>query len=127
NRVRAHVFVSWLHPYKEHKLVVVGSRKMAMFDDILPTGKLRLYDKGIVWNNGQAQPRTEPDVVLELVSTEPLEVECQHFLECVASRGAPRTDGGSGVQVLRVIEASERSLEQYGAPVRLERAAASFT
>src|SRR5206468_6933337 len=125
NRVRAHVFVSWLHPYKEHKLVVVGSRKMATFDDVLPTGKLRLYDKGIVWNNGRAEPRTEPDVVLELPSTEPLEAECRHFLECVATRAVPKTDGATGLDVLRVIEASERSLEQHGAPVRLDRLAAS--
>jgi UDP-2-acetamido-3-amino-2,3-dideoxy-glucuronate N-acetyltransferase len=119
NGVRAHVFVSWLHPYKEQKLVVVGSRKMAVFDDVVPTDKLKLYDKGIVWNNGQGLSRTEPDSLIDYAPTEPLEVECRHFLECVATRAVPRTHGANAVDVLRVLEASEESLKLCGAPVSL--------
>jgi UDP-2-acetamido-3-amino-2,3-dideoxy-glucuronate N-acetyltransferase len=116
--VRAHIFVSWLHPFKEHKLVVVGDRKMAVFDDTLPVNKLSLYPHRVEWIarvpvavKAEAEGVPLPDV-------EPLEAECRHFLECVATGRRPRTDGENGVAVLRVLEACQRSMERGGVPVR---------
>jgi UDP-2-acetamido-3-amino-2,3-dideoxy-glucuronate N-acetyltransferase len=124
--VRAHVFVSWLHPYKEHKLVVVGSRGMVVFDDTRPfPEKLTLYRHRVDWverlpvavrGEGEAIPLTEK---------EPLEVECRHFLQCLATRARPRTDGESGVRVLRVLEACQESLRQGGLPIPGDAAAGS--
>lgn len=117
NGVRAHVFVSWLHPYKEQKLVVIGERKMAVFDDMAREGKLKVYDKGIEWRAGLPVPRETAETVLFFEETEPLRLECEHFLTCVRERKRPLTDGKSALRVLKVLEASQRSLEQGGVPV----------
>ncbi|HET9268913.1 MAG TPA: Gfo/Idh/MocA family oxidoreductase [Vicinamibacterales bacterium] len=117
NGVGAHIFVSWLHPYKEQRLVVVGERKMAVFDDTRPTGKLRIHDKGFHWADGVPVPRNEAEAVLEIAGTEPLRLECEHFLTCVSQRTTPLTDGVSALSVLRVLEASQRSMDHGGSPV----------
>jgi UDP-2-acetamido-3-amino-2,3-dideoxy-glucuronate N-acetyltransferase len=118
NGVRAHIFVSWLHPFKEQKLVVVGSRKMAVFDDMAREGKLKIYDKGIEWSNGVPVARQTSETTLFFEETEPLRLECAHFLARVADRQQPITDGASALRVLRVLEASQASLER-GAPVEI--------
>ncbi len=118
--VRAHIFVSWLHPYKEQKLVVIGDRKMAVFDDTAKEGKLKIYDKGIEWEGGLPIPRQTAETTLFLAEKEPLRLECQHFLECVATRQQPLTDGHSALKVLKILEASERSLQNGGSPVSLD-------
>ena len=114
-----HIFVSWLHPFKEQKLVVVGEQSMAVFDDGCEwREKLVLYPHRIDWRDGRPEPaKAEADPV-PLEAQEPLLLECRHFLECVASGARPRTDGEQGVRVLRVIEAAERSMTT-GVPVRL--------
>ena len=117
---RGHIFVSWLHPYKEQRLVVVGERKMAVFDDTAREGKLKLYDKGIEWVSGHPVPRQTAETTLFFDESEPLRLECQHFLDAVRERHSPLTDGASGLRVLRVLSACQRSLEQDGAPVALE-------
>lgn len=117
--IAAHIFVSWLHPYKEQRLVVVGERKMAVFDDTQATGKLRIHDKGIDWHDGNPVPRRDAETIVDVAGTEPLAIECEHFLECVASRTAPLTDGPSALSVLRVLEASQMSMDQGGRPVPL--------
>ncbi len=119
NGVRAHIFVSWLHPYKEHRLVVVGSKKMASFNDVASGDKLLIYDQGIEWVNGEPVPRTSAGVKVDFDSTEPLRAECQHFLECLAERKKPRTDGRSALDVLNVLQASQRSLQTNGAVVQV--------
>jgi UDP-2-acetamido-3-amino-2,3-dideoxy-glucuronate N-acetyltransferase len=119
NGVRAHIFVSWLHPYKEHRLVVIGSKKMASFNDGAPENKLQLYDQGIDWVNGTLVPRKGEGTMIEFNSEEPLKLECQHFLECVRTRKSPRTDGASALDVLRVLQASQRSLQTQGQPVQV--------
>ncbi|HEX2063383.1 MAG TPA: Gfo/Idh/MocA family oxidoreductase [Acidimicrobiales bacterium] len=108
---RAHVFVSWLHPYKEQKLVVVGERAMAVFDDGEPwESKLCLFRHAIAWNGGVPEPvRAEPEAV-PVERNEPLEAECRHFLSCVASGARPRTDGWEGLRVLRVLDRAARSM-----------------
>jgi UDP-2-acetamido-3-amino-2,3-dideoxy-glucuronate N-acetyltransferase len=119
NGVGAHIFVSWLHPYKEQRLVVVGERKMVVFDDTRPTGKLRVHDKGFHWSDGMPVPRSESEAVLEIADAEPLRVECEHFLSCVSQRTTPLTDGMSALSVLRVLEASQRSMDQGGLPIQV--------
>ena len=122
--VRAHIFVSWLHPFKEHKLVVVGDRKMAVFDDTLPVDKLSLYPHRVEWiERVPVAVKAEAEPVA-LADVEPLEAECRHFLECVTTGRRPRTDGANGVAVLRVLEACQRSMERGGVPVRRDVAAA---
>jgi UDP-2-acetamido-3-amino-2,3-dideoxy-glucuronate N-acetyltransferase len=119
-KARAHIFVSWLHPLKEQKLVVIGSRKMAIFDDVVKEGKLRIFDKGIDWKDGQPVIRQTSETILLFPEIEPLGEELSHFLECVRTRRAPRTDGENGLRVLRVLDACQRSLEGGGQPVRLD-------
>ena len=116
---RAHIFVSWLHPFKEQKLVVVGSRKMAVFDDVVKEGKLKLFDKGIEWRNGLPVTRQTSESTLFFPEVEPLREELAHFVECVRSRKRPVTDGENGLRVLRVLDACQRSIEGGGHPVRL--------
>jgi predicted dehydrogenase len=118
--VRAHLFVSWLHPYKEQKLVVVGERRMAVFDDVLKTGKLQLYDKKIDLVNGQFVVEKPTARVIDFSPEEPLLLECRHFLECLETRRTPKTDGHDGWRVLKVLEAAQRSLSMNGEPVQLE-------
>lgn len=117
---RAHVFVSWLHPFKEQRLVVVGSDAMAVFDDTAPwESKLVRFEHGVSWDGLTPVPvRGEPTPV-PLEESEPLRLECEHFLECVSSGRTPRTDGHEGLRVLQVLDAAERSLVASGAQVAL--------
>jgi UDP-2-acetamido-3-amino-2,3-dideoxy-glucuronate N-acetyltransferase len=119
NGVRAHIFVSWLHPYKEHRLVVIGSKKMAVFNDLAAAGKLLLYDQGIEWVNGEPVPRKNPETNVEFDAIEPLKAECLHFLHSIETRSRPRTDGSSALDVLSVLQACQRSLQTHGALIQL--------
>lgn len=116
---RAHIFVSWLHPHKEQRLVVIGSKKMVVFEDSRPTDKLMLYDKEIAWRNGQIEVTQPKGIPVPFPADEPLRLECQEFIDCVEQRRQPRTPGEDGVQVLRVLQASQRSIELNGAPVQM--------
>ncbi len=117
---RGHIFVSWLHPFKEQRLVVIGDRMMAVFEDSAAEGKLRLYDKGVEFSDGMPVPRHGAETVIEIDDTEPALIECRHFLDRIVDRAAPLTGGENGVAVLRVLEASQRSLDRAGAPVTLD-------
>ena len=125
NDVQGHIFVSWLHPFKEQRLVVVGSRKMALFNDVATDAaeKLCIYDKGVTWRDGAPLPRLEAETRILLPAAEPLDVECRHFLECLEQRTSPQTDGAEGVRVLQVLEASQQSLLE-GRPVAIAPSAA---
>ena len=117
--VRAHVYVSWLNPFKEQKLTVVGSNGLTVFDDTRPWNeKLLLYRQYVTWTNGQVptpcKAKGNPVLVEE---SEPLRDECLHFLECCRGRRTPRTDGQEGLRVLRVLQAAQRSLENDGEAV----------
>jgi len=118
-KARAHIFVSWLHPFKEQKLVVIGSKKMAVFDDVAKEGKLKVFDKGIEWEGGLPVIRQTAESTLFFPEMEPLREELKHFVECVGTRKTPRTDGANGVRVLRVLDACQRSIDQGGQIVRL--------
>ena len=109
--VKAHIFVSWLHPFKEQKLIVVGDRKMAVFDDIEKKDKLLLYPHSIDWKN-QVPITSKADAQpVSLEGAEPLQAECLHFLDCVRTRHHPRTDGEEGLRVLTVLQRCQESLE----------------
>jgi UDP-2-acetamido-3-amino-2,3-dideoxy-glucuronate N-acetyltransferase len=108
---KAHIFVSWLHPYKEQKLVVIGDKKMMLFDDVNPKDKLWAYDHKIDWVDGLPIPHPERAHLIEIEKREPLKSECQHFLDCIASRRTPQTDGKEGLRVLQVLEACQESLK----------------
>jgi UDP-2-acetamido-3-amino-2,3-dideoxy-glucuronate N-acetyltransferase len=121
NDVRGHIFVSWLHPFKEQRFVVVGDREMAVFDDTAPwESKLVLYRHEVEWQEGrlpQARPASGRPVELE--SAEPLRRECEHFIDAIRQRRSPRTSVHQGLAVLRILEAGQRSLERGGSPQSL--------
>ena len=109
--ISAHIFVSWLHPYKEQKLVVVGDRGMAVFDDGMAWGeKLKIYPHQVSWIDGFPQPQKEEGTYVPLSNSEPLKLECQHFVECIQKNIQPITDGREGLRVLQVLDAAQRSL-----------------
>jgi UDP-2-acetamido-3-amino-2,3-dideoxy-glucuronate N-acetyltransferase len=116
--VKAHVFVSWLHPYKEQKLIVVGDRKMAVFNDMEAHDKLVLYPHTINWNNQLPVPARADAQVVVIENAEPLRNECLHFLDCVRTRQTPRTDAREAIRVLTVLDGCQRSLEAGTPPAR---------
>ncbi len=117
--VQGHIFVSWLHPYKEHRLVVVGSEGMAIFADTEPEHKLRILRQPVEWRERMPVPRLTEAQPVPFEAVEPLRVECQHFLECLATRRTPETDGEEALRVLQVLEACQQSLNQDGEPVAI--------
>jgi UDP-2-acetamido-3-amino-2,3-dideoxy-glucuronate N-acetyltransferase len=114
--VKAHIFVSWLHPYKEQKLIVVGDRKMAVFNDMEQDDKLLLYPHTISWNKQLPVPARAEAQPVPVERSEPLRNECVHFLECVRTRQIPRTDGHEATRVLKVLEACQRALAAHAIP-----------
>jgi len=120
NGTRAHIFVSWLHPYKEQRLVVVGEKAMLVFEDTRPDHKLLLYDKRIEMVEGQLVAGKTQSMPVDFNDEEPLRQECTHFLECLASGREPLTPGEEGVHVLQVLQACQRSLQLNGEPVQMD-------
>ena len=126
----AHLHLSWLDPHKTRKITVVGSDRMATFDDMVPERKLTIWDKGFDPREGATgefsvrsgdvwSPAVRPE--------EPLRLECQHFIDCVRTGDRPHTDGAAGVRVVRVLEALQASLEAGGAPQSLGAPVAAGT
>jgi len=121
----AHVHVSWLDPHKIRKITIVGSKKMAVFDDIESTEKLRIYDKCANHNpnyNSFAEYVTLRfgDITIpHLTVEEPLRLECQHFLECIQEHKQPLSDGRDGLRVLKILDAAQKSLRNNGMPVAM--------
>ena len=124
-KAMGHVHVSWLDPHKTRRITIVGSQRMAVFDDLEANEKLKIYDKG-------AEVNTDYDTFAEYVGLrfgditvpyirvgEPLRVECEHFLDCVRQRKTPLSDGQDGLRVVHVLEAAGRSLASNGAPVKV--------
>jgi len=117
NGVRAHIHVSWLHPFKEQRLVVIGSQKMASFDDVAK--ELVLYDQRVEVREGEPVPVRGAGERVPFDPTEPLRLECEAFLRALITREPPLTDGESGLRVLRVLQAAQRSLVANGEPAPL--------
>lgn len=115
--VKGHVFCSWLHPFKEQRLVVVGERGMVVFEDSAknPADKLKHYAHTVEWANGAPRAVKGPDetgVALPFGDGNPLKDECGHFLASIASGSAPRTDGAEGLRVLSVLERASAALSK---------------
>ncbi|MCC7410763.1 MAG: Gfo/Idh/MocA family oxidoreductase [Gammaproteobacteria bacterium] len=107
----AHVYVSWLHPFKEQKLVVVGDAGMAVFNDCEPwSNKLVVYRHRIDWKDGIPVPNKADGQAIEVGQAEPLRAECEHFLACMEGRETCRTDAAEATRVLSVLEAAEQSM-----------------
>lgn len=116
----AHIFVSWLHPFKEQRLVVLGDKKMAIFNDVAPYGeKLCLYPQSVDFDGRIPILKKEDAEFISHTDMEPLREECAHFLECMKSRNKPLTDAQSGIEVLKVLHACQESIEQNGMPVSI--------
>jgi predicted dehydrogenase len=124
----AHLHLSWLDPHKERRITVVGARRMATFDDMAIERKLTVYDKGFDPDHrswGEYITRAGGAWSPALPNTEPLRLEAEHLVECVRTGARPRSDGASGVRVVRVLEALQASLEAGGEPRPVAAAAAA--
>lgn len=116
----AQVQMSWLDPHKERRLTVVGSKKMAVFDDAHPTEKIRIYDKGFdrppeYGSFGDFLSLRDGDINIPRISMEePLRLEIEHFVKCVETGTRPRTDAAAGFRVVRILAAAEASLRHQG-------------
>jgi len=116
--VRAHVYVSWLHPFKEQRMVLVGDKGMLVFDDLAPD-RLVLFERRLDRIDGGWVAHKPEGRPIPVSSEEPLLRECRHFMDCIARRRKPRSDGESALAVLKILEASQRSLEARGKPIPL--------
>jgi predicted dehydrogenase len=117
----AHLHLSWLDPHKERRFTVVGSRRMATFDDMELERKLTVYDKGFdedARGYGEYITRSGDIFSPRIPNLEPLRVECEHFVECIRRGAQPRSNGDSGLRVVRVLEQLQRSLETSGGAAR---------
>ena len=112
NNVSAHIFVSWLNPFKEQKLVVVGEGAMMVFDDTLPwEKKLAKYEHSVEWQGDRPVAiKAEPEYI-QLPVAEPLKNECQHFIDSVESKSSPRTNGQEGLRVLKVLNKLQQAMD----------------
>lgn len=124
NGVLAHCHVSWLDPHKVRSFTVVGSKKMAVFDDMAGREKLRIFDQGVDFPEvgyGDLHTLRFGDIYIPRIDmTEPLALECQHFLECIREGKTPLTDGENGLAVLRVLTAAQQSLDREGERIVLQ-------
>ena len=125
NGVTADVAVSWLNPVKEHKLVLIGSRAQAVFDDAARwPEKLQIFDHGIDVSSGAVRVVRADPVLVRVDEKEPLREECAHFLSCVTASKTPRTDSLEALRVLRVLEAAANSMALGGECIRTRPAVA---
>ncbi|MCA9263676.1 MAG: Gfo/Idh/MocA family oxidoreductase [Planctomycetales bacterium] len=122
------IHVSWLDPHKQRVMTVVGNQKMAVYDDLAPLEKIKVYDIGIEaptyadsFGDFQFSYRYGDTYSPRIVESEPLKLECQSFIDAIVTGAAPRTDGHNGRDVVSVIEAAQRSLENDSHAVAVER------
>lgn len=125
NNAISHIHASWLDPHKIRKFTVVGSKKMAVFDDMESMEKIRLYDKGVSWQKNAGNydaflTLRHGDIYIPKIEMiEPLKLECQHFIDCIMTHTEPFTNGSNGMAVLKVLTAAQESLESNGKPVQI--------
>lgn len=110
NNIHAHIYVSWLHPFKEQRLVVIGDKSMMMFEDTLKENKLKFYPKGFDMVDGHPVKRDLDFQNIEFDSSSPLEEEQKHFIECIANHVTPRSDGRNAIEVLETLERAQKEL-----------------
>jgi predicted dehydrogenase len=114
SRISAHLHLSWLDPHKERRITVVGSQRMATFDDMVLDRKLTVYDKGFDEDTrswGEYIARAGDSYSPRISNAEPLRIECEHFIHCIRTGETPRSDGQSGLRVVRVLERLQQSLD----------------
>jgi predicted dehydrogenase len=124
----AHFHVNWLSPVKVRQVLIGGDRRMVVFDDIQPTEKIKVYDRGVQWTDDPTEARRERLVAYRigdmyapvLDQTEALRTECNHFVECIRSGSTPLSDGRAGLRVVRLLEAAERSLCNGGSMEKID-------
>jgi predicted dehydrogenase len=125
--VIGHLHLSWLDPHKKREMTVVGSEKMAVFDDMETERKVTVYDKGAIPRTQEfgeyIQVRSGDIHIPRVAATEPLRLACEHFVTCVADGSRPESDGWAGVAVVEVLEAMSESLQDAGRPVDLRAGA----
>ncbi len=119
--ILAHFRISWLDPCKVRRITVVGSKKMAVYDDVEALEKIRIYDKGVevppytsTYEEFKLSYRYGDVIIPHLSHMEPLRIECNHFLDSITSKTQPISNGESGLRVVKVLEAADRSLANYG-------------
>jgi len=126
NRI-AHVHVSWLDPHKVRRTTVVGSEKMVVFDDMEPEKKVKIYNKsvgksGMYGSYGEFHSIGNGDIYApDINMTEPLRLECEHFIDCIENNRDPKSDGRNGLAVTKVLEAAQKSLKKSGTPIDLAK------
>lgn len=132
-KILANIHVSWLDPCKIRKTTIVGNKKMLVYEDTLPKDKIKIFDKGVTikknnlpkdkyydtFEEFQMVYRTGDMTAPKLDETEPLKVMCSHFLDCIQNNKTPITDGLSGLNVVKVIEAAQESIKNNGAEIKL--------
>jgi predicted dehydrogenase len=118
--LKAHIFVSWFHPFKEHRLVVVGDAGTAIFDDVSVNEKLIIYEQKLEWQPHIPVIHKGGKNYINLEPAEPLKLECQHFLDCITTRQTPVTNIQNGIDVLTVLQAAQLSLESQGKVIYLK-------
>lgn len=120
----SHIHVSWLSPLKIRKILVGGDKKMVLYDDVEPTEKVKIYDKGVDIKPDQITPsaplyRSGDIVIPQLDQTEPLKKVCEHFIECILNREKPLTDGEAGLRAIRILEAINKSIKNNGKEIQI--------
>lgn len=123
----AHANVSWLAPVKVRQILVGGSKKMIIYDDLDPSEKIKVYDKGVDFTDDPKKIeqmrvgyRTGDMWAPQLEVTEALRVECAHFVDCIKNHQVPKSDGQLGLRVVEIIEAANRSMRNKGETVYLQ-------
>ncbi len=121
NGVMGHVHVSWIDPCKVRRITIVGSQKMLVYDDVEPLEKIRIYDKGVekppytdTFADFQLSYRFGDIVIPHIKFTEPLRVECKHFIDSIVNRTPPQSSGWDGLQIVKTLEMAEQSLKTNG-------------
>jgi predicted dehydrogenase len=126
NQVIAHFHVNWLAPVKIRQTLIGGSQKMIVYDDLEPSEKIKVYDKGITLKEPEGVYkmmvgyRTGDMWAPQLATTEALQAEAKHFIQCVENGSRPLTDGQAGLNVVRILEAAVKSMSERGQPVELK-------
>jgi UDP-2-acetamido-3-amino-2,3-dideoxy-glucuronate N-acetyltransferase len=110
DNIHAHIFVSWLHPFKEHRLVVIGDKGMIVFEDTLKREKLKFYRKGFNVVDGEIEKFDSDYEILDFEEKQPLEEEQKHFFKCILEKEKPRTDGEHALAVLLILEQAQKSI-----------------
>lgn len=113
DNVHAHIFVSWLHPFKEHRLVIIGDAGMIVFEDTANTDKLKFFKKGFIQRNGTLEKFDTHFEILDYPTKQPLIEEHKHFYNCILNGESPLTDGNHAKEVLDILEIAQSKLHKY--------------